>query len=311
MLKRKIFKKISLVICCLLIIGILIIFPKKGQEEIVFKTNKDSGVIYLLDEDDYLARVDYRYNAQKDEDLIKEMIKVLTINSDEVIAIQRGFKAIIPENTTLLNSSLKDGIASLDFSNDILNIEEKYEERMIEAIIYTLTSLEKVKGVKISIEGERLKELPKTKKHLDEVLDRKFKINKEYDLKSMNNINETTIYYLANKDDYIYYKPVTKYSNDEKEKIEIIIDELKSSSIYSSNLISYINSETKLTDYEILDKSLILNFNDAFLSDITSENIIEEVTYAINLSIKDNYTVDSVCYYVDDYIFNNYFLLLG
>ena len=135
MLKRKIFKKISLVICCLLIIGILIIFPKKGQEEIVFKTNKDSGVIYLLDEDDYLASVDYRYNAQKDEDLIKEMIKVLTINSDEVIAIQRGFKAIIPENTTLLHSSLKDGIASLDFSKDILNIEEKYEERMIEAII--------------------------------------------------------------------------------------------------------------------------------------------------------------------------------
>lgn len=310
MLKKKIFKKISLIICCLLIITILIIFPKEN-EMISFKTKNDSGIIYLLDEDDYLARVDYRYNATNTKDLIKEIIKVLTINDEETIAIRKGFRAIIPNGTKLKNIDIKDNIAIINFSDEIIKVEPKYEERMIEALIYSITTLKDIKGIKILVEDDILKELPHSKKRLEEILTRDFKINKEYDLKSMNNINETTIYYLANKNNYIYYKPVTKYSNEEKEKIEIIIDELKSSSIYSTNLISYINEDTKLINYEILDKSLLLNFNDAILSDINSSTITEEVTYAINMSIQENYDVDSVCYYIDDQIFNNYFLLLG
>ncbi len=310
MLKRKIFKKFSLVICCLIIIAILMIFPKKN-DTIAFKTSNNTGIIYLLDEDDYLARVDYRYNSTDTKSMIKEMIKILTINTGEVIAIQKGFRAIIPEGTKLVSSDIKDGIVTLDFSKEFLSVDIKYEEKMIEAIIYTLTTLKDVKGIKILVDSSPLSKLPKTNKKIEEILDRSFKINKEYDIKSMNNISETTIYYLANKNDYIYYKPVTKYSNEDKEKIEIIIDELKSSSIYSTNLISYINENTQLINYEILDKSLILNFNNSILSDINSNNIIEEVTYAINMSIKENYDVTSVCYYVDDNIFNNYFLFLG
>jgi len=132
-----------------------------------------------------------------------------------------------------------------------------------------------------------------------------------YDLKSMHNISEVTIYYLAKKNDYLYYIPVTKYTNNEKEKVEIIIDELKSSSTYKANLISYINEETQLINYELLDKSLILNFNEQILSDINSYNIIEEVTYAINLSVQENYDIDNVSYSINDNIISNYFLLLG
>ena len=116
---------------------------------------------------------------------------------------------------------------------------------------------------------------------------------------------------MSKKDEYLYYIPVTKYTNTEKEKVEIIIDELKSSSTYNTNLISYINEETKLINYELLDKSLILNFNEQILSDINSSNIIEEVTYAINLSVQENYDINNVSYSVNDNIINNYFLLLG
>lgn len=182
---------------------------------------------------------------------------------------------------------------------------------MIEALIYSITSLKNIKGIIVQVEGKRLKELPHSHKNLPEVLDRSFKINKEYDLKTMHNISETTIYYLAKKNDYIYYIPVTRYTNSEKEKIEIIIDELKSSSTYNTNLISYINEETQLINYQLLDKSLILNFNEQILSDINSSNIIEEVTYAINMSVQENYNVENVSYSINDNIIDNYFLLRG
>ena len=64
--------------------------------------------------------------------------------------------------------------------------------------------------------------------------------------------------------------------------------------------MSYLNSETTLQNYEFLDKELNLDFNNAILSDVTNNGILEEVTYAINLSIKDNYDVESVLYSVDD-----------
>lgn len=143
------------------------------------------------------------------------------------------------------------------------------------------------------------------------MIDRSIGINKEYDITTLANIKETIIYYLAKKNNYIYYIPVTKYTNSSKEKIEIIIDELKSSSTYNTNLISYINEETKLISYELLDKSLILNFNNGILADIDSTNIIEEVAYTINLSIEENYDVDAILYYADGYAVANYFLPRG
>ena len=47
---------------------------------------------------------------------------------------------------------------------------------------------------------------------------------------------------------------------------------------------------------------MILNFNDSILADINSNNIIEEVTYTINLSVQENYDVNNVIYYVDDQV---------
>ena len=63
--------------------------------------------------------------------------------------------------------------------------------------------------------------------------------------------------------------------------------------------MSYLNSETTLQKYEILDNTMSIDFNNAIMQDVTKNDILEEVTYAINLSIKDNYDVESVSYTVD------------
>lgn len=307
---RKILKRLGLIVSCLVVVGIIVLYPK-NEVAVSLRSEAETGIIYLLDENNYVARLDYLFNATSNKGKIKEMIDILTINNQNQLKIREGFKAIIPENTKLLSITIKENQAILDFSKEILKVDETLEEKMIEAIIYSITSLKDIKSLKILVNGESLNELPHSKKKLPDVLDRSFKINKEYDLKMMSNIKETTVYYLAKKNDYLYYIPVTKYTNTNKEKIEIIIDELKSSSTYNTNLISYINEETKLINYELLDKSLILNFNEQILSDINSSNIIEEVTYAINMSALENYDVENVSYLINDNIISNYFLLRG
>jgi adenosine deaminase len=94
--------------------------------------------------------------------------------------------------------------------------------------------------------------------------------------------------------------------NTDISKIEVIINELTSSTLLNTNLISYLNCNTELLSYNETDKTLLLNFNENILNDINTNNILEEVTYSINLSIEDNYDVSEVLYYVNDKIISTF-----
>ena len=310
MLKRKFVKRVSLILFVFVSIFIITLFPKEKNLDTEVSYSDDTGIIYLLNEDSLLVRLNIIYDSSNDLDLVKEIINLLTIGSEINYRISDNFNPIIPKNTKLLNAFIDKDILYLDFNKELLNISKDLEEVMIESIVFSITSNINIKGIKLMIDGVSLDRLPKTNKVLPEYLDRTIRINKVYDISSLNNINYTTIYLPTMYDDETYYLPVTKVSNNDQDKIEIIIDELKSSSTYDTNMVSYLNEETQLIDFEVMEDSILLNFNNYILDTKTSK-LIEEITYSINLSIKDNYNVSSVMYMVDDKIIDNYFLLLG
>ena len=309
MLKRKAFKKIIISLSCLGILGILYIFPNKNEsiKTNISHSNSENNIVYLIDNNKYISRVSTILTSKSKEDKIKEIISILTIDSNNYI--REGFKKVIPKNTKLLNLEIQDQLVKLNFSKELLNVDIYNEEKMIEAIVYSLTSLDNIKYVSIYVEGSILNKLPNSNKKLPTTLDRSIGINKEYNINNINNTTKTTIYYLSKYNDYYYYVPVTKVNNDDISKIEIIIKELTSSKMLNTNLISYLNNNTELLSYNETDKSLLLNFNENILDDINTNNILEEVSYSINLSIKDNYDdVDSVLYYVNDKIISTFSL---
>lgn len=305
MLKRSSLKKIGMCIFCLLILLVLYLFPKHNDTKSL--TPKSSYVvtnvkdtIYLLDSNDFVARINVSLNSKEPTDKALEIIEYMTENGKYASLIPNGFTAIVPSNAKVLGSELKDGNFKVNFSKDLFDIKPQHEMKLVEALIYSLTSIEDIKSITILLEGTILNKLPSSNEFLPNPLDRSFGINKKYNIDNLKGTSKTTMYYLSKYDDYYYYIPVTKVSNDNNEKIEIIIKELSSSPIYETSLMSYLNSETTLQNYEFLDKKLSIDFNNAILSDITKSDILEEVTYAINLSIKDNYDVDSVMYSVDN-----------
>ena len=131
-------------------------------------------------------------------------------------------------------------------------------------------------------------------------MDRSYGINKETDITTYKDVNKVTVYYLSKNEDETYYIPVTKYMNDNREKIKIIVDELASSYMYSSNLMSFLNSNIELLAAEKELDTLFLVFNEYIFTDMDTRNILEEVIYTINLSIIDNYDVKEVVYKVND-----------
>ena len=300
------YKKILVASSLLVVLFMLYLIPTKKEVEFA-ETNleyvypNDLETVYLLDSNDYVARV--LISASNDSIISKatSLIDALTIGGKKENVIPNGFRSIIPSGTKVNDIELEDGVLVINFSKDILDIDKKYEDKMIESLAYTLTSINGIDSIKLLVDGKELKKLPNSNKLLPTFLDKSYGINKIYEITNVGNIDSYTVYFVNSVNDNKYYIPVTKYVNDYKQdKIRIIIDELASSFTYQSNLSSFLNENTKLLNYEVIDKQIKLNFNDMIFSDITNNDILEEVVYTICLSINDSIDIDSVVFLAND-----------
>ena len=308
MLKRMSIKKIMVSTTAVLILLIIYLIPDNRKEielkndDIEYAYNNITSAIYLVDRDDYVARTNIASCNCSDVDKAKDLLEWLIIGGKKSGIIPNGFRSIIPPDTSILDINLENKILTINFSKELLEVSEPEEEKMIESIIYTLTSIKGIDKVIIKVEGNILTNLPHSRKTLPSVLDKSYGINKDYELVTINNIDSYTVYYVNKYNDNKYYVPVTKYVNkEENDPIKVIIKELSSSPIYETNLMSYLNASTTLNDYELIENNLKLNFNELLLSDPDSNKILEEVIYTIGLSINDAYdNLETVSFYVND-----------
>lgn len=310
MLKKSALRRILTATLALIIVSILYFFPNNKTFNNIKQTTNYIEVnkipIYLINNDNYLVRTSIVSNINEDLEKVKYLISALTINSETKDDLPKNFKPIISQNTRILSLSLENNLLKIDFSKEFLNIPKEQEEKLIESITYTLTENKNIKEIMIFIEGAKLEYLPQNNIKLPSTLTRDFGINKVYDITSIKDISKTTIYYIGKNEDLVYYIPVTKIDNNQNNKIEIIIEELKSSPTYETNLLSYLASSVKLLNYETLENSINLTFNNEIFSDFNDKNILEEVKYSISLSIKDSIHVEEVNFLVDGEIISTF-----
>ena len=298
MVKKQIIKKIIISTALLFSVFLMCLMPNKNvseikQELVYIDDNINKENIYLLDRNNYLARTSVVVDNTDIELKAKELLNVLIKDSSGENKIPSGFKGIIPSNTEILSLEYKDKLVKVNFNKYLLDVEERYEEKVIEAIIYTLTSIENIDKVIIYVDGNILTKLPKSKINLPSTLDRSYGINKEYNLKNYKDVNKVTIYYLNNYNNETYYVPVTKYLNDNRNKMEIVVDELSNS---NTDLISYLNSNVLLLDTKIENNTVYLTFNEYIFNNQDERKILDEVKNEISLSAKDNLNIDNVVF---------------
>ena len=300
-------KKIMISTLAILILLIIYLIPNNRKEielsndDIEYVYNNIESTIYLVDRDNYVARTTISACKCDGIDKATDLIEGLIIEGKKSNIIPNGFRSIIPPGTRINNIELKDGIITIDFSKEFLEVSEKEEEKMLEAIIYTLTSIEGIDKVIIKVEGEILSKLP-SGNNIPTILDRNYGINKTFELVNTNNIESYTVYYVNEYNNSRYYVPVTKYVNGKiEDPIKVIIKELSSSPIYETNLMSYLNTNTELNTYELIGNNLKLNFNELLLNDLYEQNILEEVIYTIGLSVNNVYSnLETVSFYIND-----------
>lgn len=254
-----------------------------------------NGYVYLLSKNDYLVRKNIYLDSDDNVLNIKKALGYLIEYDNNKYSNE--LMGVIPKGTKINEVICGEDLVTVDFSKEILSVSIGHEKHMISSIVYTIMDLVDVEGISILVDGELLRSYPNTGEVFGSILNKSIGINNRYDITSRKDINRVVLYYVDLIDEDIYYVPVTKYINDDREKVKIIIEELKSSYLSEVNLMSFLNSNVKLIDYQIENDIFFLNFDD-YLFD-SNDKILEEVMYTISYSIFDNYDVNMVMFLVN------------
>lgn len=286
MLKKKAIRKIFVTTLSMLIILTIYTIPTTSKPKVLRTnleiediTNLSTDKIYLLNKNNYLVKTDVFIDSTKQEEKIKKIINYLTINNNKIPSNLNGY---IPKNTKLIDFNIESNSIVLNFSKEFTNSNN--EEIMITGIVYSLLELNEIKEVSFKVENNFYKNYTNLTKDIG--------INKNILYNNRKDINKVVTYYLDDTDNY--YVPVTNYVNDNREKIEIIVDSLKET---KKGLISYINDNTELLNYIEENNLLILNFS----KELKNKNSISEdkILNTISYSVFDNYDVNMVMFQVE------------
>ena len=151
----------------------------KITEELEYTKDEKLSTIFLRDYNNYLAMTSINIDDKNITSKARKLVTALIQGEKYEDKIPNGFQSVIPADTKILNTHFKDGVFKIDFSEELLDTTKENEQKVIEAIVYTLTSIEDIKFVIIYVNGEILTKLPKSNIILPATLDRSFGINKE------------------------------------------------------------------------------------------------------------------------------------
>lgn len=302
MFRRKALRKIFVATMSLFIL-LFVVTITSYDDSMTLKTNLEIeeiagfniSSVYLLNDNNLLVRSKTLIKSESEKERVKEVVTNLIVNNSNILV--DGLYGIIPSDVEIKDIFVGNRIVTIDFSKELLNVSSELEKQMISAITYSIIDLGGYDGVRILVEGEVLDKLPNSLDKLPLIINKEFGINESFDITSRDDINKVVVYYLENINNSLYYVPVTKYLNDDRDKIKIIVEELSSNYIYETNLMSFLNSNTKLLEYSEEDNVMYLNFND-YLFD-GNDKVLEEVIYCLAYSVFDNYDVNMVMFEVN------------
>ena len=298
MLRKKALTRITLTTLVLFIMLVSFSFElitpniNKKLDEVEYVANLTTTHIYLLNEDNYLVKVDILLSQNEIIEQARDIINNLYVNNKKY----NNLKGLIPSNTKINKIDFVNNTLIIDFSNDLLKVNKNLEEKVIESLVYSLLEIKEIKNIQLKIDGKIINKLEKSNITLPDILDESIGINKTFSINKIKDIQKVVLYYVFDNSEVEYFVPVTKYINSKEDKVKIIIDSLKGSFTSNTNLKSYLNYKTDIKDYSLDDDILTISFNS-----LNEENL-ECITYVLACSVFDSTEIEKVIFEVNDKI---------
>lgn len=278
-MQKKHIKKAAVILLCLLL-GILPVLGgcEKKKDPSAFQ------VFYVSKEQDGLVAKEYELQGTDLESDIKELIQTMSSETDSV-----DYLNPIPKNVSLLDCSVTDETAYVDFSQEYEKMDSVSEVLCRSAVTKTLLQLDGITGVSFRVEGKDLKD--HNGNAIGVMVSDSFVDNPGEEIQ---NIQETEInLYFASTDGKSLVKEVQKVYYSSNMSVEKLVLERLLKAPKSENAQCAIPKGTQLINVSVMDGICLVNLDQGFLN--YDFNISEDVViYSIVDSLTDLPNIDTV-----------------
>lgn len=264
---------------------------KEGVE--TEKAEKVKTELYLIDKDGYV--VPQTFELPNKESVAKQALDHLVKDGPITDQLPNDFRAVLPAGTET-SVDIKDGVATVDFSNEFTEYAPEDELKILQSVTWTLTQFDSIEKVNLKLNGKQLKEMPVNGTPINGELTRKNGINIETNVADITNTYPVTVYYLAQSNDKSYYVPVTKRVNNKvDDPVMAVVNELIKGPNASSPLYTLFMPDVQLVDGPKLDNGIVkLNFNENIYGSYDQKLVSKQVLEPLVLSLTEQEGVEGV-----------------
>lgn len=250
--------------------------------------------LYLIDKGGYV--VPQTIPLPKTAPVATQALDYLVADGPISEMLPNGFRAALPAGTDV-SVNIKDGVASVDFSKEFKNYKAADEMKILQSITWTLTQFPSVKSVKLSMAGQALTKMPVNGSPISENLSRASGINLDTsDVMDITNTKPLTVYYIGGVEGSYYYVPVTRrISNNVKDPLTAVVDELVKGPGRSSNLATEFMPDVKLLEApKVENGEVTLNFNENIFGSFEEKVISQHLVDSLVLSLTEQTGIEQV-----------------
>ena len=177
---------------------------------------------------------------------------------DDLAAI--GLLPVLPAGTEVVGMSINEGLAKVDFNENILSYDTEIDERaIVQSLVYTLTEFEAIDKIQLLVDGKKMKKLPHGTK-IKEPLQRE-NINLSMDLQD-EEIPVVVYYKGTTNGEDSFFIPVTKGVNALKADIKSALISLVEGAPENTGLYSELPAGVVLNNVYIKDGVAYIDFSE-------------------------------------------------
>lgn len=215
--------------------------PLPPQETPAVPEGDVRATVFYFPDQTYSYLVPLVYHIPWEEGIARATVNRMVTGRVPESILAQGTAPLLPAGTEILGLTIRDGLARIDLSRHLLDINPEHSRLVVDGLVYTLTEFPTISKVEILIEGEKVPVLPKDEP-IGEALDRERGINISVS-ESVNDFSRTgkvVVYFIHTGGETAYYVPVTRIVGEDADLLQAAAEELLKGPSYGSNLTSAI-----------------------------------------------------------------------
>ncbi|MCP3025512.1 GerMN domain-containing protein [Halobacillus sp. A5] len=256
--------------------------------------------LYLLDSNGMVVPQTLELPAS--ETVAAQALEYLVKDGPVTELLPSGFQAVLPAGTQIQGVNLKDdGTMIVDVSPEFEEYESEDEEKILQAMTYTLTQFDGVEKIKLWINGHELDTMPVSGTPISEGVSRSDGINlQESAVNDVVNSEPVTVYYPSQQDGQeVYHVPVTTRVASGDDVYTSVVQTLLNGPDLGTSLLQPFNDGAEVNEAQLNEGVLEVSFNEAMLTGEESKALSGEALTSLVMSLTNLPDVESVQVKVD------------